>query len=197
MANNVLNKVIYGGRVLMDISQDTAVKEKVLAGYTFHDANGAEQTGTCDFDAKTTDATAMEGEVLDGKTYYKNGTKKTGTMPNRGAISETIDTKDEVVTVPQGYHDGSGSVQINTVEKAKLIPENIKNGVTILGVVGSHSGEEDIKVTAGTATPSVSQQVVLPSQFGDFDYLSQVTVLAIPYAEALTPGTSGYTATIG
>ncbi|MBQ6255961.1 MAG: hypothetical protein IJJ60_05170, partial [Clostridia bacterium] len=36
----------------------------------------------------------------------------TGTMPNRGAVTGVISTTDGRYTVPQGYHDGSGSVGI-------------------------------------------------------------------------------------
>ena len=47
---------------------------------------------------------------------YKNGSKLTGTMPNRGAVSDTISTKAGTYTIQQGYHDGSGSVGIDSTE---------------------------------------------------------------------------------
>lgn len=48
MANNqYVNKVIYGSQTLIDLSNDTVTADKILAGYTAHDASGASVTGTC------------------------------------------------------------------------------------------------------------------------------------------------------
>ena len=42
-----INKVIYGGETLIDLTSDTVVAEKMLDGYTAHDKSGALITGTC------------------------------------------------------------------------------------------------------------------------------------------------------
>lgn len=181
MAENI-SKVIYGGRTLIDLTPDTVVPDKMLRGYTAHDATGATITGTCDFDSDTQDATASDSEILLGKTAYVKGTKKTGTMKNNAAVSGTISTKDAVYTVPQGYHDGSGTVQIASTEKSKLIADNIRKGITILGVVGNMSGTEGANPQTKTVTPSTTVQEVLPDD--GYNYLSQVTVEAIPYTES-------------
>lgn len=48
MANNpYVNKVQYGNEVLIDLTQDTITANKILVGYTAHDASGAPITGTC------------------------------------------------------------------------------------------------------------------------------------------------------
>jgi hypothetical protein len=86
----------------------------------------------------TTTADAGTGDVLSGKTYYKDGLK-TGAMTNNGAVSGTISTKAGTYTVPAGYHNGAGSVAISSTEQAKIITGNIKSGVTILGVRGKSS----------------------------------------------------------
>ena len=131
------NKVIFGNTVLIDLTADTVTADKILASYTAHDASGAIITGTCDFDVNSQDATVKVAEILDGKTAYAKGTKLTGTMPNNGAVSLTISTLDQEVSIAQGYHDGSGKVTILDTEKAKLIASNIKQGITILGVEGT------------------------------------------------------------
>lgn len=102
-------------------------------------------------------------------------------MPNRGAVTGTISSKTEQYTIPQGYHDGSGKVSISATEQAKLIPENIRQGITILSIEGTMSGQEDVNAQARTVTPTASQQVVTPET--GYNYLSQVTVSAIPYTE--------------
>lgn len=188
------SKIIYDGRTLLDLTADTVVADKMLKGYTAHNAAGDQITGTCTYDSDTTDATAADAEILVGKSAYVKGTKKTGTMKNNGAINGVISAKAEKYTVPQGFHDGSGGVGIAATEQAKLIPENIREGITILGVAGAMTGTEDAKPQAKEVTPRSTEQVVLPDE--GFNYLSQVTVGAIPYAE--TPNSAGgMTITIG
>lgn len=194
MANQYRNKVIYYGDTIMDISGDTLTAADLAYGKTAHDKSGAPITGTNTYDADTSDADAVAAEILATKTAYVNGTKRTGTMPNNGAVAGTISTKAGQYTVPQGYHDGSGKVGIDATEQAKIIPENIRQGITILGVEGSMSGTEDVTAEAVTATPSTSQQIITPST--GYNYISQVTVLAIPYVET-DNAAGGVTVTIG
>ena len=182
MADKYVSKVVYGGKTLIDLTADTVTADKVLSGYTTHGKDGAAITGTCTFDADTGDATAAVAEILTGKTAYVNGVKLTGTMKNNGAVAGTISTKAGVYTVPIGYHDGAGKVSISTTEQAKIIAGNIRSGVTILGVTGTMSGSEDVKAQAKTATPATTAQTILPDT--GYNYLSQVTVAAIPYVES-------------
>lgn len=189
---NYINKLVVGNETKFDLTSDTVTAEKLLSGFTAHDKSGAPITGTCTYDADTQDATAAVAEILEGKTAYARGAKLTGTMPNKGAVSGTIATKD-AYTIPMGFHDGSGTVSIDATESAKIVAGNIKSGVTILGVEGTFAGET---VTAQTksVTPTMSAQTVLPDE--GFDYLSQVSVAAIPvnYSDN---SAGGQTCTIG
>lgn len=194
MANQYVNKVIYGGNTLIDLTGDTATASDVLTGKTFHDKTGATVEGTCTYDADTSDANATAAEILATKTAYVSGSKVTGSMPNRGAVTGTISTKAQVYTVQNGYHDGSGNVQIAAAEQAKIIATNIRQGVTILGVEGTMSGTEDVNAQAKTVTPTTAAQTVLPDT--GYNYLSQVTVNAIPYTET-DNAQGGKTVTIG
>lgn len=189
-----ISKVIYGGRTLIDLTTDNVSADKLLKGYTTHGPDGEVIEGTCAFDANTQDATATETEILAGKIAYNKGKKVTGTMKNNGAVSGKITSKDQKYTVPQGYHDGSGTVQIDATEAAKLIPDNIRDGITVLGVTGTMSGTEGAKPQAKEVVPSTEAQVVLPDE--GYNYLSQVTVAAIPYNES-DNSTGGKTVTIG
>ena len=189
-----ISKVIYGGETLIDLTADTVTKEKVLKGYTFHGADGEEETGTCEYDVNSSGATATVAEVLNGKTFAKGGKILTGDMPNNGAVAGKITTKAGKYTVPQGYHDGSGSVQIDATEQAKLIPENIRSGVSVLGVTGTMSGTEGEKKQSKTVTPKATSQTVLPDS--GYTCLTQVTVNAIPYVES-NNSAGGKTVTIG
>lgn len=192
MPNKYINKLVVGNETKFDLTSDTVTAEKLLSGFTAHDKSGAPITGTCTFDADTQDATAAVAEILEGKTAYARGAKLTGTMPNKGAVSGTIATK-EAYTIPMGFHDGSGTVSIDATESAKIVAGNIKSGVTILGVEGTFAGES---VTAQTksVTPTMSVQTVLPDQ--GYDYLSQVEVAAIPVTYS-DNSAGGQTCTIG
>lgn len=108
-------------------------------------------------------------------------------------IDTMILTLNEEVTIPQGFHDGSGKVGIDATEKGKLIANNIREGVTILGVEGTMSGSENMKPQAKTVTPSTAKQTILPDT--EYNCLSQVEVEAIPYVEADNPA-GGVTVTI-
>ena len=189
---NYINKLVVGNEVKFDLTGDTVTAEKLLSGFTAHDKSGAPITGTCTYDSDTQDATVAVAEILEGKTAYARGAKLTGTMPNKGAVSGTIATK-EAYTIPMGFHDGSGTVSIDATESAKIVAGNIKSGVTILGVQGTFAGET---VTAQTksVTPTMSVQTVLPDE--GYDYLSQVSVAAIPVTYSANSA-GGQTCTIG
>lgn len=194
MANNqYANKIIFGGETLIDLTNDDVTAADVLSGKKFHKPSGEPATGTCTYDADTSDANAVASEILSGKTAYKAGSKITGTMPNRGAQESAISNVNNPVTIQQGYHDGSGYVEIDATEKAKIIAGNIKDGVQILGVTGTYTGE-GVTAQSKTVTPAKTAQTILPDS--GYDYLSQVTVNAIPYTET-DNAAGGKTVTIG
>ena len=188
-----INKVVFGSKTLIDLTGDTVTADKLLSGITAHDKAGEVITGSCTYDADTQDATAAVAEILATKTAYARGAKLTGTMPNNGSISGEISAVDENFTFPLGFHDVSGKVGIAAAEKQKIVAANIKQGITILGVEGTYSGES-VKAQSKTVTPSTAQQLIQPDT--GFDYLSSVTVNAIPYVES-DNSAGGKTATIG
>ena len=195
MANSYNNKIVLAsGEVLIDLTGDTVDAAHVLDGITFHDKSGAPVTGTCTYDSDTSGDTAAVGEILSGKTAHARGALLTGTMPNNGAQMGSISTKEQEVIIAQGYHDGSGKVSILADEQAKLIPSNIREGITILGVEGTMSGSESVVAQARTVTPKFTQQVISPED--GYTHLSQVTVqpITVSYSDN---SAGGKTVTIG
>lgn len=195
MANSYNNKIVLAsGEVLIDLTGDTVDAAHVLDGFTFHDKSGAPVTGTCTYDSDTSDDTAAVGEILSGKTAHARGALLTGTMPNNGAQMGSISTKEQEVIIAQGYHDGSGKVSISADEQAKLVPTNIREGITILGIEGTMSGSESVVAQARSVTPKFTQQVISPED--GYTHLSQVTVqpITVSYSDN---SAGGKTVTIG
>ena len=188
-----VNKLVVGNDVKFDLTGDTVATNTLLTGTTAHDKTGAQITGTCSYDSDTSDATVAVAEILKDKTAYARGAKIVGTMPNNGAKNYTISNLNDQ-TISLGFYDGSGKISIDSAEKAKIIPANIKNGVSILGVQGTMTGQEDLQVQSKTVAPTFAAQTILPDE--GYDYLSQVVVSAIPMTESENTA-GGLTLTIG
>ena len=99
----------------------------------------------------TSDATALASDILFGKTAYVATGKVSGTIQTISAATWTPGTLDQII--PSGKYL-SGSQKI--VGDINLIPSNIRSGVTIFGVLGTHSGgvESIIFVTDWTIISS-------------------------------------------
>ena len=188
-----ISKVVFGNTTLIDLTSDTITASDLAYGVTAHGADGSAITGSNTYDSDTTDADATASEILYGKTAYVNKNKLTGSMPNRGGVTGTINTKAGTYSIQAGYHDGSGTVSIDSTEQAKIIADNIKSGVTILGVEGDYTGEA-ISAQTKNVTPYTTSQTILPDS--GYDYLSQVNIAAISYVET-DNAAGGKTATIG
>ena len=194
MAGTYNSKVVLAnGTVLIDLTADTVDASHLLSGYTAHGADGAPITGTNTFDSDTSSDTLQVAEALSGKTFHARGTAYTGTMANNGGVTGTISTVDGTYNVPQGYHDGSGTVGLSSTEQAKIIASNIKSGVVLLGVTGTYTGAA-ITSQSKNATPTFSSQTIQPDV--GYDYLSSVTVAAITVTYA-DNAAGGKTVTIG
>lgn len=195
MANQYNSKVVLAdGTVLIDLTSDTVTADTMLTGTVAHDKSGATIMGTCDYDSDTSNDTATVGEILLGKTAHARGALLTGTMPNNGAVKGTISSKTPY-TIPQGYHDGSGTVSLDSTSNANLIATNIREGVTILGIEGTMSGSEDMSAQAKSVTPTFASQTITPDS-PEYNCLSQVTVapITVNYTDN---SAGGRTVTIG
>lgn len=113
-------------------------------------------------------------------------TKINGIVDRNGG-GGSISTKSGSVSIPAGYYDGTGSVTISSTEQAKIIADNIKQGISILGVTGTYQGA-GAKLQTKTVTPSDKDQSVTADS--GYDGLSQVTVKAIPDTYIKKSGTA-------
>lgn len=128
-----------------------------------------------------------QADVLAGKQFTgRDGEHALGTMPERGAVSGTIASKNGAYTIQAGHHNGSGTVQISETEKAKIIPGNIKHGVSILGETGTYTGDGiSLQTKTASFTPTAAAQTLAVTPDQGYDGLDEanITVAAIPYRE--------------
>ena len=74
--------------------------------------------------------TAGAGDVLTGKIIVlADGTVKSGTMANNGAVSNTLDATTITYTIPKGFHNGSGVVKI-VLEEKTVTPTKVAQTIT-------------------------------------------------------------------
>lgn len=65
----------------------------------------------------TSNTTAVSANVLSGKTAYSKGIKITGSMFDRGAINKQLSSSELSYTIPEGYHNGTGKVNVKSETK--------------------------------------------------------------------------------
>lgn len=193
MANQYNSKIVLAnGEVLIDLTQDDVKPEHVQNGIHFHDKSGERKTGTNTKTVDASNATAEAAEVLNGRTFGKGTEMQTGTMPDNSGNDVIIKSKTGT-TIPKGFTDGSSVAKLSDADLAKLIPANIKEGVSILGVEGDF-GADDISSQSKEVTPSFTEQTILPDS--GISFLSSVKVKAIKVARTDNEF-GGVTVTIG
>ena len=103
-----------------------------------------------DLASQTGGVTANDGNVLNGYTYWKDGIKRTGIMPNRGDYNGWGNSKGNDagnqrmwVKLPHGYYNENANVFLSWADirnMAGITAEKIKKNEPIMGIIGSFEG---------------------------------------------------------
>ena len=161
MANNpYVNKVIYGGTTLIDISDTTATADKILEGYTAYGANGQKITGTAEqHNILISDTTDEHGGVIRTITVNDAVQLQTKTI--------TPTSSRQVVGPDTGY-DGFSEVIVEAEQSTEpdlqsktvsYTPSEVAQSATITADSG-HDGLSSVKVSVGA----------IPSSYGRIEW---------------------------
>lgn len=133
-----INKIEYNGKTLIDLTGDTVTPEKILEGRSALNAAGQQIVGA--MVDLSQDTITPEKLLKDYTAHDKTGKKIAGTMKDNGLRQLTIDSKSQRWYI-DGFNSSDSYVEISETERNKIIPENIKAGENILGVIGTFEGE--------------------------------------------------------
>lgn len=106
----------------------------------------------------TTNVDATAADVLDGKTIVTSTGEVTGTMPNNGAVSQVLTVSTTSYTVPEGYHNGLGTVSIVTETKSATPTKSsqtinpstgkVLSSVTVAAIPAAYQDVTNVDATA-------------------------------------------------
>ena len=139
-----------GGAGGADLDVVTAAAGDVLQGKVIVGQDGEPLTGTLALTGN-----AADSQVLAGKTYYNTDAKarRTGTMPNQGAVAPSGLNAGGSYTIPAGYHNGSGKVTANSLASQT----GVQSGKTAAGAGQVLTGYE-AWVNGGRVTGTMPNQ---------------------------------------
>lgn len=117
--------------------------------------------------ASQTDATAVAGNLLGGKTAWVKGSKITGNVTDQGAKTAFLDCGGSY-TIPAGFHNGGGKVTANSLASqtggATAGDADVRKGKTYWKDGSKRTGTMTEKAAA-TITPGTSNQSIAANQF--------------------------------
>lgn len=115
MPSNLINKVVVGNEVVLDLDSDTlSSADQIPSGVTAHLNTGEAVEGTA--------------EIKETTTYNIETRDETIAVEGEGGGSAYIPAGESI------------NIGISAAERAKIIPDNIAENIVILGVTGTHSG---------------------------------------------------------
>lgn len=168
----------------------------------FH--NGTKQISATNLSTHTS-ASADAGHILWNYTGWKNGSKLTGTMANKGTTNGTL-SANGTYTIPRGWHNGSGKVTQSLTNKnwstitpttwqqtvvdasrwvtgdqivvgdGNLVPWNIRNGITIFGITGNYEEQPPVEPPVEPPVDPRPSEFTVQNRFDSYSNDNDITV---------------------
>lgn len=129
-----INKVIYGNTTLMDLTSDTATEDKVMSGYTFHDASGTLRTGTASGTGGWMPHLIIYTETNSTVVIEKGQTSITATETSTGVFEADLPEYDYgiyTITTTFGQDVKTIELDVDTVQVYELTVSFVPNGSTV------------------------------------------------------------------
>lgn len=139
-------------RILGTMPNNPAINSAINCGESVIIPEGYIPGGTVKANslASQTSATATANKVLNGYTFWKNGTRYTGNIPLLAAQTITPGTSNKTIN-PGSYINGPQTIKGDP----NLIASNIKSGISIFGIAGTLI--PGLRLVTGTVTSSNSR----------------------------------------
>lgn len=181
--STIYNKVVLNNEVLMDISSDTVTADKVLSGYTGHDASGQAFEGTY------VPSEGGSGSVI---TVVETADENGGTIKDIVAVDISSDTVD-AAHLAQGYtaHNAAGEAITGTMSsESSSTPE-----ITVATDGAVSQALEPDTIYHFTSTALTSLTITFSGDATDqyhFDFISPSTAatLSLPASVSMETGFS-------
>lgn len=150
--------------------------------------------------------TATASDVLSGKKIVTSNGEVTGTMSNVGGMNATLDVRSghTSIYIPQGYHNGSGTVSIVTEEKSATPTESAQNitpidgkvlsKVTVGAISSTYVGSGIVRNSSSNITVS-GVTVTAPAGYYESTGTKTLTSITVPRNTSFTVSTTANTST--